>query len=82
MTSGIASPKASFVFGPWHKTEYFVNDGYGFHSNDARGVTIKVDPKTGDAVDPATPLVRSTGAELGCAPRRSRTCSRRWRCGT
>jgi outer membrane receptor protein involved in Fe transport len=65
VTSGIASPKASFVFGPWYKSEYFVNAGTGFHSNDARGVTIKVDPKSGDAVDSATPLVRSTGAELG-----------------
>jgi outer membrane receptor protein involved in Fe transport len=65
VTSGIASPKASFVFGPWYRTEYFVNAGYGFHSNDARGVTIKVDPISGDRVDPATPLVRSKGAELG-----------------
>ena len=65
VTSGIVSPKASFVFGPWYKTEYFVNAGYGFHSNDARGVTIRIDPKTGDPVDPATPLVRSKGAELG-----------------
>ena len=63
--SGIWSPKASLVFGPWAKTEYFVNAGYGFHSNDARGVTIRVDPKTGDPLDPATPLVRSKGAELG-----------------
>jgi hypothetical protein len=65
VTSGIVSPKASFVFGPWDRTEYFVNAGYGFHSNDARGVTIKVDPKSGDPVDAATPLVRSKGAEVG-----------------
>ena len=65
VNSGIASPKASLVFGPWSKTEYFLNAGSGFHSNDARGVTIKVDPKTGESVDAATPLVRSTGAELG-----------------
>ena len=65
VTAGIWSPKASLIFGPWDKTEYFVNLGSGFHSNDARGVTIKVDPKSGDAVDSATPLVRSTGAELG-----------------
>ncbi len=65
VTSGIVSPKASLVFGPWYKTEYFLNAGYGFHSNDARGVTIKVDPASGDAVDPATPLVRSKGAEFG-----------------
>jgi len=64
-SAGIWSPKLSLVFGPWAKTEYFVNAGYGFHSNDARGVTIKVDPATGDPVDAATPLVRSKGAELG-----------------
>jgi outer membrane receptor protein involved in Fe transport len=64
-SAGIASPKMSLIFGPWDKTEYFVNAGYGFHSNDARGVTIKIDPATGDPVDSATPLVRSKGAELG-----------------
>jgi hypothetical protein len=55
----------SLVFGPWAQTEYFVNDGYGFHSNDMRGVTVKVDPTCGDPVDVAMPLVRSKGAELG-----------------
>ena len=65
VSSGITSPKLSLIFGPWDKTEYFVNAGYGFHSNDARGVTIKVDPVSGAAADAATPLVRSKGAELG-----------------
>ena len=64
-TAGIWSPKLSMVFGPWAQTEYFVNAGYGFHSNDARGVTIQVDPVSGAPADPATPLVRSKGAELG-----------------
>jgi outer membrane receptor protein involved in Fe transport len=63
--AGIASPKLSFVFGPWQRTEFFLNGGWGFHSNDARGVTTRVDPATGDAVQPATPLVRSRGAEIG-----------------
>jgi outer membrane receptor protein involved in Fe transport len=53
------------VFGPWMKTESFANAGYGFHGNDARGVTISVDPASGDPADRATPLVRSKGAELG-----------------
>jgi len=65
LSDGIWSPKLSLVFGPWVQTEYFVNAGYGFHSNDARGVTVKVDPATGSPVDPATPLVRSKGGELG-----------------
>ena len=61
-----ASPKASLIFGPFYKTEYFLSAGYGFHSNDARGATITVDP-----TDKATPLqrvpllVRSKGAEVG-----------------
>ena len=63
--SSIPSPKLSLVFGPWEKTEYFVNWGYGFHSNDARGTTITLDPKTGQAVDRVDPLVRTKGFELG-----------------
>lgn len=61
----MVNPKLSLVFGPWSKTEFYVNAGSGFHSNDARGTTIRFDPKTGDAVDRVTPLVRSKGSELG-----------------
>lgn len=65
VTDSIVNPKLSLVFGPWARTEYYVNLGGGFHSNDARGTTITVDPRSGDAVDSVTPLVRSGGAELG-----------------
>jgi hypothetical protein len=61
----IASPKLALIFGPWNKTEYYVNVGTGFHSNDARGTTITTEPKTGLAADKVPPLVRSKGAELG-----------------
>ncbi len=54
----IASPKLSLVFGPWDKTEYYVSMGNGYHSNDARGVTI------GSGVR-ANGLVRTFGQELG-----------------
>ncbi|GEJ55688.1 TonB-dependent receptor [Anaeromyxobacter diazotrophicus] len=64
-TAGRASPKASLVFGPWARTELFLNGGFGFHSNDARGVTTHVDPVGGGDVRPVTPLVRTRGAELG-----------------
>jgi hypothetical protein len=37
----------------------------GFHSNDARGAVIRVDPSTGKSVDGVTPLVRARGAEVG-----------------
>ncbi|MDD5240238.1 MAG: TonB-dependent receptor [Sulfuricella sp.] len=61
----LVSPKLSLIFGPWDKTEYYLNLGDGFHSNDARGATITVDPKTLDPADKVTPLVRATGAEIG-----------------
>ncbi|MBR1234513.1 TonB-dependent receptor [Bradyrhizobium sp. AUGA SZCCT0182] len=68
--ASIASPKAGIVLGPWYKTEFYGNAGYGLHSNDIRGATITVDP-----IDKVTPqdrvplLVRSKGAELGVRTR-------------
>jgi outer membrane cobalamin receptor len=59
------SPKLSVIFGPWEKTEFFVNSGNGFHSNDARGTTAKVDPKTGLPMDAVPGLVKSRGKEIG-----------------
>ena len=64
-SAGITSPKLALIFGPWRKTEAFASYGYGFHSNDARGVFASVAP---DGVTPtlASPaLVRTRGAELG-----------------
>jgi outer membrane receptor protein involved in Fe transport len=51
------SPKASLIVSPLADWDVFLNFGYGFHSNDARGVVR--------AVDPVTPLTRAIGAELG-----------------
>ena len=36
LTADIGSPKLSMIFGPWAKTEFFLNGGFGFHSNDVR----------------------------------------------
>ena len=68
--ASMTSPKAGIVLGPWYKTEFYGNAGYGLHSNDIRGATITVDP-----IDKVTPqdrvplLVRSKGAELGIRTR-------------
>ena len=64
-TPGILSPKATLVAGPWAKTEFYLNGGLGFHSNDARGVEEKVDPQTNAPLGSAPALVRSKGAEIG-----------------
>lgn len=63
--AGLLSPKFSAVLGPWKQTEFYLNAGTGFHSNDARGVNNTVDPGTGDAMLPVDPLVRTLGAEIG-----------------
>ena len=63
--AGLASPKFGAVIGPFDGTEFYVNAGLGFHSNDARGATITIDPATGDAAERVTPLARAKGAELG-----------------
>jgi outer membrane receptor protein involved in Fe transport len=61
-----ASPKLSLVFGPWDKTEFYFSAGRGFHSNDARGTTISVDPKNpATAATREAPLVAARGLELG-----------------
>jgi hypothetical protein len=64
-SAALASPKFGAVLGPWAATELYVNGGMGYHSNDARGAVIRVDPVTGEAIDPVTPLVRAKGAEFG-----------------
>ena len=59
VNSHITSPKGSLVFGPWARTEFFVNYGQGFHSNDARSL-----PSDG-AGERAVPLVKTRGEEVG-----------------
>lgn len=63
--AGIVSPKASLVFTPSTHAEVYVSGGFGFHSNDARGATITIDPASGTRTEPVDPLVRSRGGELG-----------------
>jgi hypothetical protein len=61
----LLSPKLAVTLGPWSQTELYLDYGYGFHSNDARGATIRVDPRTGEPVDQVTPLARAKDADVG-----------------
>lgn len=63
--AAMLNPKLSLIFGPWLDSEIFVNLGYGHHSNDARGATLRVDPVSGDPAAAVAPLVRSRGGEIG-----------------
>ena len=65
VAASIANPKLALIFGPWSETEFYINAGGGFHSNDARGTTLTVDPKSGTPADKVPALVRSKGYEIG-----------------
>lgn len=83
-SDGLVSPKAAVILGPWRASEIYFNWGYGFHSNDARGTTITVDPGTGEPAHRVTPLVRARGEEVGfrSAPMRGlQTTFALWRLG-
>jgi hypothetical protein len=62
--AGIVSPKGGVTLGPWKGTEFYVNAGTGFHSNNALGTTVTYGVN-GERVDRVTPLVRAKGAEAG-----------------
>ncbi len=70
-TKALPSPKLSLIFGPWSKTEFYVQGGFSFHSNDARGATQTVQPVSADNPFPNTPasriplLIQTKGAEVG-----------------
>jgi hypothetical protein len=71
-SKAMLSPKLSMIIGPWYDTEYFINAGYGYHSNDARGTVLQVNPSDGtrvagdgSSISPVNPLAWSRGAEVG-----------------
>ena len=61
----LLSPSFGLAFGPWKETDFYVNLGNGFHSNDARGTLTTIDPRSGEAAGKVPGLVRSRGMELG-----------------
>ena len=64
-SAAIVSPKANIAWTPVDRVELYANFGRGFHSNDARGTSINIDPNTGNAADRVDALVAATGYEGG-----------------
>ena len=70
-TKFLPSPKASLIFGPWANTEFYLQGGFSFRSNDGRGATQQVEPVSPDNPYPDTPaakippLVQTKGGEIG-----------------
>ena len=67
----LPSPKASLIFGPWANTEFYLQGGFSFHSNDGRGATQVVETVSPDYPYPNSimpkipPLVQIKGGEIG-----------------
>ena len=61
----IFSPKLGLAYRFSDTVEGYVNWGQGFHSNDVRGVTARIDPVSTEAISPAEALVSSEGGEIG-----------------
>jgi outer membrane receptor protein involved in Fe transport len=69
-TKFLPEPKASLIFGPWSNTEFYVQGGFSFHSNDARGATQREEPISPDNPFPTATarvpaLVPTKGGEIG-----------------
>ena len=73
----LPSPKASLIFGPWDNTEFYLQGGFSYHTNDVRGATQQYQPVSPDSPYYNTPvydtsnpskisfLVQTKGAEVG-----------------
>ena len=59
------SPKLGMSLHPFDSVELYLNAGGGFHSNDARGTTVSINPEDGAPLAPVDPLARQWGAEIG-----------------
>ena len=70
VTQFMPEPKASLIFGPWRRTEFYVQGGFSFHSNDARGATQREEPISPDNPFPTATsripaLIQTKGSEVG-----------------
>ena len=61
----IVTASAGFIYAFNSELEAYASIGEGFHSNDARGTTIELDPLSGDPLERVDPLVDTLGYEFG-----------------
>jgi hypothetical protein len=64
-SDSLIAPKVNLIFAATDNAELYVSAGKGFHSNDARGTTITIDPITGEPAERVTPLVDAHELEVG-----------------
>ena len=68
----LPSPKASLIVGPWARTEFYLQGGFSYHTNDVRGATQLYEPVSPDYPYyntlnpiPIPFLVQTKGGEAG-----------------
>jgi outer membrane receptor protein involved in Fe transport len=68
----LPSPKASLIFGPWNNTEFYLQGGFSYHTNDVRGSSQQYEPVSPDYpyYNSQTPvpvpfLAQTKGSEAG-----------------
>jgi outer membrane receptor protein involved in Fe transport len=61
----IVTASLSLMYAVNDNHELYASIGEGFHSNDARGTTIRLDPVEATDVQPVDPLVSTLGSEIG-----------------
>lgn len=61
----IVTASSSFIYTLSDSLEAYASVGEGFHSNDARGTTIQLDPVSGESLPQVDPLVPTLGYEFG-----------------
>lgn len=64
-SDGLISLKGGITYRVRPHWETYLSAGQSFHSNDARGATIQIDPLSDEPAEPVDLLVRGEGAELG-----------------
>lgn len=62
---GLFSFKGALSYQFSDDIEFYLNAGQSFHSNDARGATITIDPVTNELAESVDLLVRGEGGEIG-----------------
>ncbi len=64
-SAAIFTPKAALAWKVAPRLELYANYGEGYHSNDVRGASIRIDPATGEPAETVPVFARARGAELG-----------------
>lgn len=64
-SDAMLAPKLALAWRVAEPIELYADYGEGFHSNDVRGATIRVDPVSGEPAERVDLLSRARGGELG-----------------